>query len=161
MNHSHRTCMRQEIDDIPSAARRLTEPQAQHSLKRIANTLRQLDPLAVVTIARGSSDHAASCVKYAIEITAHIPVASIGSSIASIYHTPLRVEKIAAIGISQSGRSSDLIQMMHSAMAGGGHGVIISNTADSPLANAVSDVVDICAGPEHAVALRTTGYPTR
>ena len=63
----------------------------------------------VATIARGSSDHAASFLKYAIELTAGVPVASIGPSIISIYGRELKLDDCAAIAISQSGKSPDIV----------------------------------------------------
>ena len=60
--------------------------------QRVAADLRARDPRVVVTIARGSSDHAALYLKYLVEIALGVPCASIGPSIASLYQAPLRLE---------------------------------------------------------------------
>ena len=73
----------------------------------------------VATIARGSSDHAATFLKYAIELTARIPVASLGPSVMSIYGNELKLDQCAAIAISQSGKSPDIVAMAESARRNG------------------------------------------
>ena len=77
--------------------------------------MRAADPRLVVTVARGSSDHAATYLKYAVELVAGIPVASVGPSVASIYGRQLRLGGAACLGISQSGQSPDIVEMMRSA----------------------------------------------
>ncbi|MBY5934996.1 SIS domain-containing protein [Tateyamaria omphalii] len=146
------TYMRQEIDEIPEAARRLAQPEVQDVFVRTASALRAHDPRAIVTIARGSSDHAATCLKYAFELVAGVPVASLGPSVATIYGAQLRFDRVTAFGISQSGQSTDLVQMMECAGAGGAQTVTLTNQPDSPLAMTSSHVLDVHAGPEHAVA---------
>ena len=81
--------------------------------------MRAVDPGLVVTVARGSSDHAATYLKYAVELVAGVPVASVGPSVASVYGRQLRLGGAACIGISQSGQSPDIVEMMRSAGAGG------------------------------------------
>ena len=54
--------MRQEIEEIPSAIRRLLD-QGQQSFSQAGAALRNKNPSTSVTIARGSSDHASALVK--------------------------------------------------------------------------------------------------
>ena len=93
------TFMRTEIEEIPQAVARLLE-QSRTSLVEGGRLLRQRDPANLVTIARGSSDHASAFIKYAVELGAGLPVASVGPSIVSIYGKKLRLERSAAIAIS-------------------------------------------------------------
>ena len=107
---TEKTLMRQEIEEIPQAARRLlTESEA--ILASAGQALRKRNPAVVVTIARGSSDHAANYLKYAIELLAGVPVASVGPSIVSIYGRQLKFDRAASISISQSGKSPDIVAM--------------------------------------------------
>ena len=69
------TFMRTEIEEIPQAVARLLE-QSRTSLVEGGRLLRQRDPANLVTIARGSSDHASAFIKYAVELGAGLPVAS-------------------------------------------------------------------------------------
>ncbi|KKB81101.1 aminotransferase [Devosia soli] len=149
------THMRREVDEIPEViARFLT--QSAPSLDAAAARLRQLDPALIATVARGSSDHACSYLKYAIELTVGVPVASIGPSVASIYGKDLRLGKAASIAISQSGKSPDIVGMAQSARRSGATTIAITNTADSPLAEASDFTIDLHAGPEKSVAATKT-----
>ncbi len=149
------TRMRSEIDEIPLAAQRLVEafaPQAD----AIGERLREQDPRFISTIARGSSDHAAAFLKYAIELHTGLPVASLGPSIASIYHTKLVLDHSLCFSISQSGRSPDIVAMQKAAGAGGALTVSMTNMAGSPLADDSDLAIDINAGAEIGVAATKT-----
>ncbi|MBL8599085.1 MAG: SIS domain-containing protein [Devosia sp.] len=145
------TYMRMEIDEIPDAAQRLLDGSAA-SLAEAGQRLRTLQPVMVATIARGSSDHAAAFLKYAIELTAGVPVASIGPSIMSIYGRELRLDGCAAISISQSGKSPDIVAMAQSARRNGALSIALTNTAGSPLAESADISIDLAAGKEQSVA---------
>ena len=145
------TYMRMEIDEIPDAAQRLLDGSAA-SLAEAGQRLRQLQPVMIATVARGSSDHAASFLKYAIELTAGVPVASIGPSIMSIYGRELRLDGCAALSISQSGKSPDIVAMAQSTRRNGALGIALTNTAGSPLAESADIAIDLMAGKEQSVA---------
>lgn len=145
------THMRQEINEIPEAAARLLDRSAA-DLAKAGQALREKDPAFLVTIARGSSDHAATFIKYAIELTAGRPVASLGPSLASIYGASLKLGGGAAIAISQSGKSPDIVAMADAATKSGAVTVALTNTLPSPITQASLHAVDINAGPELAVA---------
>jgi len=145
------THMRQEIDEIPDAVARLLDT-SRAELETTGRALREKDPAFLVTIARGSSDHAAHFIKYAIEQTAGRAVASIGPSLASIYGKTLKLDRAAAISISQSGKSPDIVAMAQSATGSGALTIALTNTLPSPLAEASNYPIDIAAGPELAVA---------
>ncbi|MND55534.1 Glutamine--fructose-6-phosphate aminotransferase [isomerizing] [compost metagenome] len=145
------THMRQEINEIPEAATRLLDRSAA-DLAKAGRALRDKDPAFLVTIARGSSDHAATFIKYAIELTAGRPVASLGPSLASIYGADLKLGGGAAIAISQSGKSPDIVAMAEAATKSGAVTVALTNTLPSPITQASLHTVDINAGPELAVA---------
>lgn len=145
------TYMRMEIEEIPDAARRLLDGSGA-ALAEAGERLNRVQPVMIATIARGSSDHAAAFLKYAIELTAGVPVASIGPSIMSIYGKELRLDGCAAISISQSGKSPDIVSMAQSARRNGALGIALTNTAGSPLAESADIAVDLVAGKEQSVA---------
>ena len=145
------THMRQEINEIPEATARLLE-RSSDALAAAGLALRERDPAFLITIARGSSDHAATFIKYAIELTAGRPVASLGPSLASIYGAKLKLDGGAAIAISQSGKSPDIVAMAQAATTAGAVTVALTNTLPSPIASASTHAIDIQAGPELAVA---------
>lgn len=121
-------------------------------LRDLAARIASFDPRAIVTCARGSSDHAALFGKYVFEMATGLPVASLGPSIVSIYDTPLRFERTLFLAISQSGQSPDLIRCASAARKGGALVIALVNDTESPLAAEADVCIDICAGPELAVA---------
>lgn len=152
MTHSH---MAREVAEIPEAARRFLS-LSREAVEQAAKAMRKTDPDVVVTVARGSSDHAATYLKYAVELLAGVPVASVGPSVASIYRRPLRLGRAACIGISQSGQSPDIVEMMRAAAGGGALTVAITNHADSPMAQASAHCLALQAGAEQSVAATKT-----
>jgi glucosamine--fructose-6-phosphate aminotransferase (isomerizing) len=147
--------MRQEIAGIPDAVATFLD-RSSSSIARAGARLRQKDPALIATVARGSSDHAANYLKYAAELSAGIPVASLGPSIASIFGARLRLGRAACIAISQSGKSPDIVKMAETAGQGGALTIALTNTASSPLAAACDEVIDIHAGSERSVAATKT-----
>ncbi|RJL08942.1 SIS domain-containing protein [Paracoccus siganidrum] len=147
--------MAREVAEIPQAVARFLG-QSRDALAQAADALRRTDPAVITTVARGSSDHAATYVKYAIELQAGIPVASVGPSIASIYGRPLRLAGAASIGVSQSGRSPDIARMMRAAGEGGALTIAVTNHADSPMAQASAHCLALLAGEEKSVAATKT-----
>ena len=131
-------------------ARQLASNRAQSS--QFAQIIRARDPRVVVTIARGSSDHASLYLKYLIEILGGIPCASLGPSIASLYQAPLRLEGALGIAISQSGRSPDIVALQAAVKRGGALTLALVNDAESPLALAADYLLPLYAGPEKSVA---------
>ncbi len=145
------TRMRREIDEIPATLQRLLD-SVDHQIKPVAVSLHSTSPNVICTVARGSSDHAATYLKYAIELKTGIPVASIGPSISSIYGRELNLKNAACLAISQSGASPDIVSMTRSARQSGGLSVALVNKTDSHLASVSEHVIDICAGREQSVA---------
>ena len=121
-------------------------------LKRIGAALRERSPNLVLTCARGSSDHAATYAKYAVETRIGVPVASAAPSVASVYASPLSVQGAACIAISQSGRSPDLLASVSNLKAGGAWVLALVNDEDSPLAEIADELFALGAGPERSVA---------
>lgn len=143
----------QMFNEAAEAGRAVARQQGQWDrLRRIGETLRKRPPPVVITCARGSSDHAATFAKYAIETRLGVPVASSAPSVASVYASSLRVEGALVIAISQSGRSPDLLATVSSLKSGGAFVVALVNDAASPLAELADEVVDLAAGPERSVA---------
>jgi glutamine---fructose-6-phosphate transaminase (isomerizing) len=143
--------MLQEIDEAGDAVSRQLGENAER-LAELGARLRALDPPLVATIARGSSDCCALYLKYLVEIASGIPCASIGPSIATLYRTPMRLERSVSIAISQSGRSPDIVDMQRAARNGGALAVAFVNDTASPLAEETEVLLPLCAGEEHSVA---------
>jgi glucosamine--fructose-6-phosphate aminotransferase (isomerizing) len=150
-----RTHMSREINEIPDVIRRFLSDMAPQ-LQETAAALRHRDPALLITVARGSSDHAATYFKYAVEMLAGIPVASVGPSIASVYGAKLKLPNSACIGISQSGQSPDIVAMAKSARDGGALAIALTNNTDSRLAAIADHTLALSTGPEQSVAATKT-----
>jgi glucosamine--fructose-6-phosphate aminotransferase (isomerizing) len=148
---TEQTHMRREINEIPEAAARLLEG-SRAAIDAAGAALAAHDPAFLVTIARGSSDHAALFLKYAIELTTGRPVASLGPSLASIYGAKMALSGAGSIAISQSGKSPDIVAMAEAATQAGAVTIALTNTVPSPISQASTHPVSIMAGPEIAVA---------
>lgn len=142
------TLMRRETDEIPERVRAQGENGV---FTQAGAALRALDPRLLLTIARGSSDHAATYLKSLVELRMGVPVASLSPSVASVYGAGLRLEGAASFAISQSGRSPDLVDALAMTRAGGATAYAILNVPGAPLARDAS-VLPIAAGEERAVA---------
>jgi glutamine---fructose-6-phosphate transaminase (isomerizing) len=125
---------------------------AASDLRRIGAALRERLPNVVITCARGSSDHAATFAKYAIETRLGVPVASAAPSVASVYASPLRADGAVCIAISQSGRSPDLLATVSSLKDAGAWVLALVNETKSPLADLADEVFGLAAGTERSVA---------
>ena len=122
------------------------------AVRRLGARLRTNPPSGVITCARGSSDHAATFAKYLIETRAGVLTTSAAPSIASVYGAATGASGMLAIGISQSGKSPDILATMAAARDGGAATLALVNAADSPLAALADTVVPLHAGPEKSVA---------
>jgi len=121
-------------------------------LRELGARLRADPPRAVVTCARGSSDHAATYARYLIEAHTHVLTSSAAPSVSSVYEAQSDLEGTLFIAISQSGKSPDLLSATQNAKASGALTVALCNTVDSPLMQLVDVAVPLHAGPERSVA---------
>jgi glutamine---fructose-6-phosphate transaminase (isomerizing) len=151
--------LRDEIVEQPAVAARLLGPGraafgpiADAIAARIAN--RDLD--AVVIAARGTSDHAAVYAQYLFGARLRLPVALATPSLTSLYGVELRLDRSLVIGISQSGRSPDIVGAIAAARRQAAPTIAITNDPTSDLAAAAEHVIDLGAGDERAVAATKT-----
>ncbi|MGZ2411094.1 glutamine---fructose-6-phosphate transaminase (isomerizing) [Sphingomonas sp. F9_3S_D5_B_2] len=140
---------REAAEAAAAVARQQRDAEALH---RIGAALRERSPPVVITCARGSSDHAATFAKYAIETRIGVPVASAAPSVASVYASRLRAEGAVCIAISQSGRSPDLLETVSSLKSAGAWVLALVNHSASPLGDLADEIIDLAAGPERSVA---------
>ena len=144
----------QMFEEAAQAAAAVREQLARNAslLGELGARLRAGPPRAVVTCARGSSDHAATYAKYLIEAHTQVLTSSAAPSVSSIYESQAHLEGALFIAISQSGKSPDLLRATESARAGGALTVALCNTPASPLMQLVDFAVPLHAGPERSVA---------
>ncbi len=143
--------MRAEAASAPAAvARLLTESGP--AIDTLAQRLARAQPVACVTVARGSSDHAASHFAYLMLSRGGVLTSSLPPSAITLHHAPLRGDRLAAVAFSQSGQSPDLVQAMTALAGSVAATAALVNDVGSPLAKAVATAIDLCAGAERSVA---------
>jgi glutamine---fructose-6-phosphate transaminase (isomerizing) len=140
-----------EAEQAPDAVRRQLAANSER-MERLGERLRQLAPRAVVTCARGSSDHAATFAKYLIETRLGILTSSSAPSVSSVYAATPNLAGTVFLAISQSGASPDLLSAVRAAKDGGALVVALVNAESSPLAQAADYTIPLCAGAERSVA---------
>ena len=118
----------------------------------LAALLREHPPIQAVTIARGSSDHAAHYLAYLLMHRLGLWVSSMPMSLVTLYGSPMRCQGVLALALSQSGQSPDLIAPVEHLRRGGARTVAWVNQPDSPLAAAAEFDLPLHAGPELSVA---------
>src|SRR5262245_25133075 len=143
--------MRREAGEAPQRVAVLLEREAAH-FAELGADLRQRPPLSLLTVARGSSDHAAHYMAYLVMARLGRLVTSLPMSLVTLYRSRLVVDGLVALAFSQSGQSPDLVAPMRHVHERGGRTVAFVNEATSPLARAVQHAVPLHAGEERSVA---------
>jgi len=145
------THMLAEAREAPHAiARQLAHDVEQY--RDFGNQLRTQQPSSVLTIARGSSDHAAHFMAYLIMARMGRLVTSMPMSLITLYQSRMVCEGLLSMAFSQSGQSPDLVAPTRFFSEGGARTVAFVNAADSPLAQAAQWVFPLHAGVEKSVA---------
>ena len=143
--------MRREALQAPAAVARLLAADAD-AVAALAQDLRERPPSAVLTVARGSSDHAAQYLAYLVMARLGRLVTSLPMSLVTLYGSQLHCAGLLSLALSQSGQSPDLVRPIQSFRQRGARTVALVNDVGSPLARASEWVVPLHAGAERSVA---------
>lgn len=149
------TLMWNEIWEQPLALERCMERNA-GMIGKIVEAVRGRQIDNVVIAARGTSDHAAVYGKYIMEMLTGIPVSLAASSVFTIYQKSLNFKNALVIGISQSGKAADVLEVLKSANSHGALTIGITNFGDSPIAGEAKFHLHCEAGLERSVAATKT-----
>src|SRR5437762_7028042 len=144
-----------ELAESPAVVERLLR-DARGPLQDLAARVEQRGIDAVFLAARGTSDHAATYAQYVLGIRNGLATGLAVPSVQSVYGAHPDVSRARVIGISQSGRSPDVVEVLADARKQGAVTLAITNEPASPLAEAADTVVPLDAGPELAVAASKT-----
>lgn len=122
------------------------------NLQETGEYLREFDPAMVVSIARGSSDHAASYISYLISTRLGILTSSLPPSLVTLQQARLRFQKVLALAVSQSGASPDICVALKYARDAGAATLALINQPNSPLEKISERSLQIGAGREQGIA---------
>lgn len=135
----------------------------QHSFNQNLETVRAIAravPLENIhhafIAARGTSDNAARYANYLWGAVNQLPVTLATPSLFSLYQQPPTLRGALVIGISQSGQSPDIVNVVAEGKRQGQPTLAITNEPESPLAKTADFVINIQAGVETAVAATKT-----
>jgi glucosamine--fructose-6-phosphate aminotransferase (isomerizing) len=120
--------------------------------EEIAQFLNQKNPYSTVSIARGSSDHAAQYLNFLVTHKIGKLTTSLSMSSLTLYESDLDVSKSAAFAISQSGQSPDIINPIHYFKNKKAPTFALVNDTNSPLSKTAEWTVPLLAGVEQSVA---------
>jgi glucosamine--fructose-6-phosphate aminotransferase (isomerizing) len=142
-----------EVEQQPEVLRRILDDP---SPRRVAEDLREKPIGLILTLARGSSDNAVTFFTYLAGQYLGVPVASLPPSLLTLYRARLRLGDTLAIGVSQSGESTDVVEGLATLKHGGAITVAVSNQPGSSLEREAVYSLLKHAGPERAVAASKT-----
>jgi len=124
--------------------------------QNIANLINQKKIKYVVTIARGTSDCAALYSSYLFAKHLGLPTYSMPPSIITLEESKFDFSEALVIVISQSGKSSDLVECEKKSRSMGAKTIIITNNDLSPIVNEANYFFNMFAGEERSVAATKT-----
>ncbi|MHB0877013.1 MAG: SIS domain-containing protein [Anaerolineae bacterium] len=149
------TQTRREIMEQPNVLGRVVDNNWPLALE-YAQAIRDAGVTNILVAARGTSDHAATYAKYLFGAHNRLLVGQAAPSLYTFYHRPPRLDRTLVIGISQSGASPDIVEVLADARSQGALTLAVTNTEGSALASAADLVLPCLAGPESAVAATKT-----
>lgn len=147
--------LRSEIFEQPAVLARLFK-ERMADVSPIARAIRKHKVDFVFLAARGTSANAALYAKYLLGAFNRLPVGMAAPSLFSVYNRPPAIRNALVVGISQSGQSPDIVNVIIEGRRQGALTLAITNDPHSPLAVESEFVIDISAGSEQAVAATKT-----
>jgi len=143
--------MLDEAREAPDAVARLLAADGD-VYASLGAELRERPPQSLLTVARGSSDHAAHYMAYLIMARLGRLVTSLPMSLITLYQSRLKCDGLVSFAFSQSGQSHDLVLPTRFFRQGGARTVAFVNDIASPLADAAQWTFDLHAGVETSIA---------
>ncbi len=145
----------QEIHEQPEVLRRLLA-QEKDVIHQLAAAIQQRQVTHVVIAARGTSDNAGRYAQYLLGAVNRLTVALAAPSLFTIYGRPPRFGNALVLGISQSGKSPDIVAVLTEARRQGALTAAITNFPGSDLGQAADFIIDLHAGEERSIAATKT-----
>lgn len=144
-----------EIHEQPDVLDRLLT-QEKTVIQELAAAIRERNISHVVIAARGTSDNAGRYAQYLLGAINGLTVALATPSLFSIYKQPPRFGNALVLGISQSGKSPDIVAVLAEARRQGVLTAAITNFVDSDMGKVADYVVNLRAGVEQSIAATKT-----
>lgn len=156
IQEAEQSTMRMEIGEQPDILKntiRNNQPNLVKVHQDIFNKIILGEINNVLVVARGSSDNAATVGKYILETHTGLPVSLAAPSVVNLYQARLNLFKTLVIGVSQSGKTNEVIDFMKNVKDSAGYTIGITNVENSELTCLGLGSILLChAGIERAVA---------
>ncbi len=144
-----------EIHEQPKILKDLLAKEAD-AIQKLAIAIRDREIAHVVIAARGTSDNAARYAQYLLGAVNRLPVTLATPSLFSIYKRPPRFKDALVLGISQSGKSPDIVAVLAEARRQGILTTAITNFPNSDLGRTSDYIINLGASPERSIAATKT-----
>jgi len=150
-----KTHLYKEIHEQPEVLQKLLD-SSHDAVQQLAKAVISRGIDHVVIAARGTSDNAGIYGKYILGAFNGLPVSLAAPSLYTIYQRPPKFGNALVLGISQSGKSPDIVAVLAEARRQGSLTAVITNSPGSDLAEECEHVIDLYAGEEKSVAATKT-----
>ncbi len=147
--------MLDEIHEQPQVLQKVIDRE-RANVKELCRAIRDRGTRMAIMAARGTSDNAALLAKYLFEIETGIPVALAAPSVITLYDAKFDLSNAVVIGISQSGESTDVVEVLRRTKEMGALTAGITNIAGSEITRAADHTLLCHAGEEKSVAATKT-----
>ena len=127
------TLMQQEIFSEPKMMKR-TIAACKPVLPQIFKAFKEKGITNIVTMARGTSDNAATVFSFVCPLLTGIKVGKYHPSLTTVYDADVDMKNTCMVIISQSGMSKDTVAVMEKAIANGAMTIAVTNNDQSPIA---------------------------
>lgn len=145
----------QEIHEQPDVLANLLTREVD-TIQYLADAIQDGGITHLVIAARGTSDNAARYAQYLLGAVNGLPVGLATPSLYTIYKQPPRLTNTLVLGISQSGKSPDIVSVLAEARRQGMLTASITNFPDSDLGRSADFVINLGSGLERSVAATKT-----
>jgi glutamine---fructose-6-phosphate transaminase (isomerizing) len=147
--------MLNEFLDAPNVVRGVIT-RNKKVIAEIAEEFKRRGITNITTVARGTSDNAATYFKYIVEAIGHIIVSKFTPSITTVYGAKVNLHNNMLLAVSQSGMSTDTLMVAQNAKDTGAMTVAVTNDPNSPLAKLCDYHIFLAAGLEQSVGATKT-----
>ena len=155
MKKIQETHLYKEIHEQPEVIRRLVNIQGD-VISELAKQIQKRKIKHIFIAARGTSDNAGRYAKYLLGAHNRLVISLATPSLFTIYKQPPDLSDSLVLGISQSGKSPDIVSVLIEGKKQGALTAAITNVPDSDLGQAAQFVIDLQAGEEFSLAATKT-----
>ena len=149
------THLHQEIHQQPDLIHNLVS-KPNESILSLAEQIHSRGIKQVFIAARGTSDNAGRYAQYLLGAHNRMVVTLATPSLFTVYRQPPDLSNTLVIGISQSGKSPDIVSVVEEGNRQDALTVAITNIQDSDLAQASNSIINLSAGEEISLAATKT-----